>query len=413
MGFGATPQGFNVHAFVVSKHNYMSWEELDLLIGIPKEIMQNERRVSATPETVALMVKDGLTVQVERSAGEGSYYSDDQYIEAGAQIVDDVADIFAKADVIMKVKEPQFNAAKKCSEVEMMREGQYLMTFIHPAAPDNHEMVKALAAKGVISLTLDGVPRITRAQKMDALTSMSTCAGYKGMLMAMDSLTMFTPQVFTAVGMLKPINVLIIGAGVAGLQAIATAKRMGAVVHTADIRPEAEEQGKSVGAAVVKTGVPEDVAVGEGGYAKPVSEEWLAKEREAIKDIVSKCEIVVCTALIPNRKAPILVTEEMLKSMKPGSVVVDISIDQGGNCALTEPGEIVTKHDVIINGIKNLPGRIPTTATWMFSKNIYEMLKYVLKDGKIVLDQNDEVIQGVLTTYGGKVVHEGALEAMS
>ena len=383
-----------------------------MLIGIPKEIMQNERRVSATPETVAMMVKDGLTVHVERSAGEGSYYSDAEYVKAGATIVDDVAEIFAKADVIMKVKEPQYNEAKKCSEVDMMHEGQYLLTFIHPAAPDNHEMVKALAAKGVTAFTLDGVPRITRAQQMDALTSMSICAGYKGMLMALDSLTMFAPMVGTAVGVLKPINVLVIGAGQSGLQAIATAKKMGAIVHAADIRPDAEEQGKSIGSKVVDTGVPADVAVGEGGYAKNLSEEWLEKEREKLKETVAMCEIVITAALVPNMKAPVLITEEMVKSMKPGSVIVDISIDQGGNCELTEPAQIVTKHGVIINGIKNLPGRIPTSSTWMFSKNIYNMLKYLIKDGKIEFDTNDEIIQGILTTCDGKVVHAGALEAM-
>lgn len=383
-----------------------------MVVGIPKEIMQNERRVAGTPETVALMVKDGLTVLVERSAGEGSFYGDAEYVAAGAQIVDDVADIFAKADVILKVKEPQFNEAKGCHEVDMMHEGQYLLTFIHPASPVNHDMVKALAAKGVTSFTLDGVPRITRAQKMDALTSMSTCAGYKGMIMAMDSLSVFTPQIFTAVGMLKPINVLVIGAGVSGLQAISTAKRMGAIVHTVDIRPDAAEQGQSLGAKVQDVGVPAEVAVGQGGYANQISEEWLAKEREAIKDLVAQCDIVFCTALVPNRVAPILVTEEMVKAMKPGSVVVDVSIDQGGNCDLTVPGEVVVKHGVVINGIKNLPGRLPTSSTWMFSKNSYELLKYLLKDGKIEFDLNDEIIQGILTTHQGKVVHEGALEAM-
>jgi len=384
-----------------------------MIIGVPKEIMQGERRVSATPETVSLMVKDGLTVLVEASAGEGSYYSDAEYTEAGGQIIQDVADIFAKADVILKVKEPQFNQVKQCHEVDMMHSGQYLITFIHPASPDNHEMVKAMAKKGVTSLTLDGIPRITRAQKMDALTSMSICAGYKGMLMAMDALPVFVPQIFTAVGMIRPINVLVIGVGQAGLQAIAVAKRMGAIVHAVDIRPEAEEQGKTLGAKIMDIGVPPEVAVGAGGYALSLSNEWLDKERAVLKDLVSKSDIVFCTALVPNRIAPVLVTEEMVKVMKPGSVLVDVSIDQGGNCELTEAGKIVEKHGVIINGIKNLPGLLPGSSTWLFAKNSYEMLKYVLKDGKIILDRDDEVIQGILTTIGGEVVHEGALEAMA
>jgi len=383
-----------------------------MIVGVPKEIMPGERRVAATPETVALMVKDGLTVYVELTAGEGSYYDDEQYLAAGAKVIADVAELFAKADVIMKVKEPQFNKEKGLHEVEMMQAGQYLLTFIHPASPENHEMVKNLAAKGVTAMTLDGIPRITRAQKMDALTSMSTCAGYKGMLMAMDALPVFTPQIFTAVGMLKPIHVLVIGAGVSGLQAIATAKRMGAVVHTVDIRPEATEQGQSVGAKVQDLGIPAEVAVGEGGYAKGLSAEWLEKEREALKKLVVDCDIVFCTALVPNHIAPVLVTEEMVKSMKPGSVIVDVSIDQGGNCALTVPGEIVKKHGVTINGLKNLPGLLPTSSTWMFSKNTYECLKYLIKDGEIQLNQDDEIVQGILTTYNGKVVHQGALEAM-
>ena len=383
-----------------------------MIIGIPKEIMQGERRVSATPETTALMVKNGLTVWVESQAGEGSYYHDAQYIEAGAKIVNDIAVIFAEADVILKVKEPQFNKTKNCHEVDMMRQGQCLISFLHPASPANYEMVKALAAKGVTALTLDGVPRITRAQKMDALTSMSTCAGYKGMLMAMNELTVFVPQIFCAVGMIKPINVLIIGAGVAGLQAIAVAKKMGAIVHAADIRPEAIEQIKSLGAKVVETGIPAEAAIGQGGYANALSEEWLEKEREALKDAVAMSDIVYCAALVPNRLAPILVTENMVKSMKPGSVLVDVSIDQGGNCDITVPAETVVKHGVTINGIKNIPGMLPTSGTWMFAHNILEMLKYIIKDNKIVLDKNDEIIRSILTTCDGKVVHEGALEAM-
>lgn len=383
-----------------------------MIVGVPKEIMPGERRVAATPDTVALMVKEGLEVLVERTAGEGSFYDDAQYIQAGAKMIEDVTELFNNADIIMKVKEPQFNKVKGVHEVDMMHQGQFLLTFIHPASPENHQMVKNLAAKGVTAMTLDGIPRITRAQKMDALTSMSTCAGYKGMLMAMDALPVFTPQIFTAVGMLKPINVLVIGAGVAGLQAIATAKRMGAIVHAVDIRPEAMEQGQSIGAKVQDLGVPVEVAVGEGGYAKGLSDEWLEKEREALKSLVASSDIVFCTALVPNHIAPILVTEEMVQSMKQGSVIVDVSIDQGGNCALTAPGEVVVKHGVTINGIKNLPGLLPTSSTWLFSKNSYECLKYLVKDGEIHLDLADEIVQGILTTYNGEVVHQGALEAM-
>jgi len=254
-----------------------------MIIGVPKEIMHGELRVSAIPETVEKLVKSGAEVLVEKSAGVGAHYLDSQYEEAGARLVEDVAELYEKADVILKVKEPQFNQAKGVHEVEMMHEGQYLITFLHPAAPVNHEMIKNLARKGVIGLTLDGVPRISRAQNMDALTSMSTCAGYKGILLAANELSKFVPQIFCAVGMIKPVNTLIIGTGVGGLQALATAKRLGSVVYAADIRPDAAEQAKSLGAKVVDTGVPADLAVGQGGYALSLSEEVLNKERELLK----------------------------------------------------------------------------------------------------------------------------------
>ena len=295
----------------------------------------------------------------------------------------------------------------------MMHEGQYLITFIHPASPVNHEMVKKMAAKGVISLTLDGVPRISRAQNLDALTSMSTCAGYKGILMAANDLAKFIPQIFCAVGVIKPCNALVIGTGVAGLQALATAKRLGAVTHAADIRPAAAEQAMSLGAKIIDTGVPAEAAVGQGGYANALSEEWILKEREALKDVVKDMDIIFCSALVPSKLAPVIITEEMVKSMKPGSVIVDISIDQGGNCECTVPGETAVKHGVTIEGIKNIPGMLPTSSTWMFAHNIYNLVKYLTKDGTIALDMDDEIVQGILTTIDGKLVHKGAIEAMS
>ena len=281
-----------------------------MLIGIPKEIMHGERRVSAIPETVAKLVKDGAEVWVEKNAGEGAFFHDNQYVQAGAKIVDDVAVIYEKADVILKVKEPQFNHEKNLHEVDMMHAGQVLITFIHPASPVNHDMVRAMAKKGVVGLTLDGVPRITRAQSMDALTSMSTCAGYKGILLAANELPKFIPQIFSAVGMIKPINALIVGVGVGGLQALATAKRLGAVVYAADIRPAASEQAKSLGAKVIELGVPPEAAIGEGGYALPLSDEWLEKERAVLAAELPKMDIVFLSALVPSRIAPILITED-------------------------------------------------------------------------------------------------------
>ena len=383
-----------------------------MTIGVPKEIMQGERRVSSTPETVKKMVGEGAVVLVEKGAGEGAFFADAAYREAGATIVDDVQDIFAKADVILKVKEPQFNTKVNKHEAEMVRDGQYLITFLHPAAPANHEAMKQLAATGVIGITLDGIPRISRAQSMDALTSMSTVAGYKGVLMAANRLAKFMPMVGTAVGMIKPANVLVIGTGVAGLQAVATAKRLGAVVTAVDIRPDAREQSKSLGAKDIDVGVPAEVAIGEGGYAQRLSEEWLNKEREALKPLVKAADIIILSALIPGKLAPILITEEMVASMAPGSSIVDISVDQGGNCELTEAGAVVEKHGVTIDGTKNIPGMMPTSSTWMFANNIYELLSFLARDGKIVLDRNDPIVEGTLTTIDTQIVHRGAREAM-
>jgi NAD(P) transhydrogenase subunit alpha len=355
---------------------------------------------------------DGFQVLVENGAGQSALFSDEMYQQAGAEMLTDCTEIYRRADLILKVKEPLFNDERGLHELEMMHAGQYLMTFIHPASPINHEMVREMAARGVIGLTLDGVPRISRAQKMDALTSMSTCAGYKGMLIAAGKLSKFIPQIFTAVGMVKPGNVLVIGTGVAGLQALATAKRLGAVTYAADIRPDAAEQAKSLGAKVIEIAVPPEIAVGQGGYAQALPAEWLAKEREILKDVVSKMDIIFCSALIPSRKAPVLLTEEMVASLAPGSVIIDISVDQGGNCALTVPGESVVRHGVTIEGSKNIPGMLPTSSTWMFSQNVYHLVKYLTPDGSITLDRNDEIVAGILTTIDGQVVHKGALEAM-
>lgn len=382
-----------------------------MIIGVPKEIMPGERRVAATPETVKAMKDMGLEVLVEKDAGEGAYFHDPEYIAAGAEIVADPSEIFDRADMILKVKEPQFNRNLNLHEVDMMHENQFLITFIHPAAPVNHQMVKNLAARGVISLTLDSIPRISRAQSMDALTSMSACAGYKGSLLAANHLPVFMPMMATAVGMIRPTQALVIGTGVGGLQAIATIKRLGSVVHAADIRPDAAEQAMSLGAKIVDLGVPPEDAVGEGGYAKSLSPENLAKERAILAENIKDKDIVFLSALVPGKQAPILITEDMVKSMKPGSVIVDISIDQGGNCEITPMGTTEEKHHVTIIGIKNIPGMLPTSSTWMFSQNVLNLVKYLVKDGQVQLDMEDEIVREALTTYGGQVVHQGTLEA--
>ena len=383
-----------------------------MIIGVVKEIMHGEGRVSATPETVAMYCADGFRVLVEKGAGAGALFSDQDYAQAGAELLDGPAAVYGQADLVLKVKEPLFNQKLGRHELDLMHAGQCLITFIHPASPVNHDMVRTMAKRGVIGLTLDGVPRISRAQKMDALTSMSTCAGYKGMLIAASDLTKFMPQMFTAVGKIKPCQVMVLSTGVAGLQALATAKRLSAVTHAVDIRTAAAEQATSLGAKIVPSGIPAEIAVAPGGYASHLSEEWLARERDAIREAVSGMDVIFCSALVPSRLAPVLLTPEMVASMAPGSVIVDISIDQGGNCALTVPGETCVKHGVTIEGIKNIPGMLPTSSTWMFARNMYQLVKYLVRDGQMVLDRNDEIVAGILTTLDGEVVHEGALEAM-
>ena len=383
-----------------------------MIIGVPKEIMHDEYRVAAIPETVKKFTADGHRILVEKGAGVGAFFSDEAYAEAGAEIVADVREIYKQADLILKVKEPLFNEQYGVHEIDMMKRGQYIITFIHPASPVNHEMVKKMAANGVIGLTLDGVPRISRAQNMDALTSMSTCAGYRGIVMAAEKLAKFIPPIFCAVGSIKPANVMVIGTGVAGLQALATAKRLGAVTYAADIRSAAREQAQSLGAKVVDLGIPDEVSVAEGGYANALHGEWLEKEREALRPVISKMDIVFLSALVPGKLAPVMVTEDMVKSMAPGSVIVDIAIDQGGNCEITPPGEVETKHGVCLMGVKNIPGFLPTSSTWMFAHNIYNLSKHLIKNDRVELDLNDPIDASILVTDGQKIVHKGALEAM-
>ena len=359
------------------------------------------------------MVDTGAKVLFQEGAGIGSHYMDEAYKEAGVQLVSDAEEIFAQAEVILKVKEPLFNQKKNKHELDMMHEGQYLISFIHPASPANHQMVKHMAENGIIGLTLDGIPRISRAQAMDALSSMSACAGYKGMIMGINDISKFVPFVTSAVGRLKPATVFVIGTGVAGLRALATAKGLGATVYSSDIRAEANNNARSLGAIIVEPGVPEEIAVSpDGKHANQLPEKWLTAERDHFKDIVSKSDIVFCSALIQGKVAPILLTEEMVKTMQPGSCVVDISIDQGGNCAITTPGKVDVKHGVIIQGIKNIPGMLSTSSTTMFSKNIYNLLAYLTKDGEINLDMTDEIVSSILVTKDKTIFHEGALEAM-
>ena len=388
-----------------------------MIIGVPKEIMHEENRVAAIPSTVEKMVALGHTVLVEKGAGVGAFFPDEEYAKAGAKLLDNVCELYEKSDVILKVKEPLFNEKLGKHEVDLMHKGQYLITFIHPANPVNHQMVKDMTAKGVTALTLDGIPRISRAQNMDALSSMSTCAGYKGIILAADVLPKFIPMITSAAVSMKPSNALVIGTGVAGLRAIATAKGLGARVFSCDLRPDANEQAASLGAKIVESGVPVEIGCDydpetKKYKAKKLPDEWLEVERKNLAAAVADADIVFCSALLQGKLAPVIVTEEMVKAMKPGSTIVDISIDQGGNCAITPFGSVETKHGVVLQGIKNIPGMLPTSSTLMFANNIFNLFAYLAKDGKIKLDYEDEIVKGILVCEDGKLVHAGAREAM-
>lgn len=384
-----------------------------MIIGVVKEILKGENRVSVTPEVVKNFKKDNHSVIVEKGAGLNSFFSDESYLSAGAELVDSPKEVYEKADLILKVKEPQFNSVLGIHEVDLMKEGQYLITFLHPASPNNHDLILKLKDKGVISLTLDGVPRISRAQTMDALSSMSTCAGYKGMISAIDKIPKFSPMIGSAVGMIPPAKVLVIGTGVAGLRAVATAKSIGAQVYSTDLRDDANEQAKSLGAEIIDLNIPKKHAVSNDGvYAKELPEKWLIHEKQVLNDLVKEADIVFLTALVFNKEAPVILDKEMTLSMKPGSVIVDVSIDQGGNCELTKAGETIVINNITIDGTKNIPGLIPKSSTLMLSKNIYNLANYLIKDNKLHLDLKDEITSSILVTINNKIVHEGTLEAM-
>lgn len=384
-----------------------------MIIGVPKEILPKEHRVAALPETVREYVKMGFNVLVESSLAEGISRPNAEYEDAGARIIESPEALFARSDIILKVKQPCFNQTVGKHEAEMIREGAILITFLHPAAPSNHEMIRTLCDRNVTSFTMDGVPRIPRAQKMDALTSMSTVTGYKSVLIAADRFPKLIPMIGTAIGTTKPARFLIVGAGVVGLQAIATARRLGAMVKAVDIREEARQEAGSLKAKVVGFEVPPEQATREGGYAKALPPELLERERQTIRPLVEESDILILSALVPGEVAPVLVTEPMVKSMKPGSVIVDVAVDQGGNCAVTEPSREIVKHGVCVCGLANIPGSVPVHASWLYSNNVFHYVENLFKNGVDVPDMDDEIVRHTLVTFQTKIIHAGTLKAMA
>ena len=382
-----------------------------MFIGIPRETLPGERRVAALPETVRSLVQAGYIVGVEAGAGRGALAGDDAYREAGAEVIADPISLYNRSDLILKVKQPCFNSAVGAHEAELLKQGSILITFLHPAAPSNHDLVRTLAERRITSFTMDGVPRTSRAQRMDALTSMSTVTGYRSVLMAANYLAKFVPMVGTAIGTVKPAKFLLVGAGVVGLQAIATAKRLGAAISCVDTRPEAREAARSLGANVEGLEVPEELALGEGGYAKALPPDWLAKEQALLQSLLPEMDVVILSALVPGEVAPLLVSQAMVESMAPGAVIVDVAIDQGGNCALTLAGEVSTHEEVTLVGVQNIPGSMPVHASWLYSNNLLHYVNNLFKNGDI--DWEDDIVKATLVTHEGRIVHAGALKAMA
>lgn len=373
-------------------------------VGIIKETLENERRIAAVPETVSKMTKAGTEVLIESGAGSGSFISDGEFEASGARI-SSRDEILSSADVLLKVNKPTI------AEIEKMKEGAIVISFLQPFS--SPEEIKKLAGRKVSALSMEMVPRITRAQRMDALSTMSTVAGYKVVLLAADASGRFFPMLSTAAGTIPPCKAIIIGAGVAGLQAIATAKRLGAVVTAFDVRPAAGEQVKSLGAEFVSLDVPHEQAEDVGGYAKELPPEFYQKEQEIIRKYSKDADIIISTALIPGKKAPVLITEEMVREMKPGSVIVDMAVEFGGNCTLSEAGKEVVKHGVTIIGFSNIPAMMPVHASLLYAKNVLAFLNLISPDGKSAsLDLEDDIIKGSLITHAGEIVHPAIKEAV-
>jgi NAD(P) transhydrogenase subunit alpha len=366
-----------------------------MIVGVPKETIPGERRVALVPELVAKLTKAGLEVVVQQGAGAEAGFADQQYLEKDARVE---RDVFSKADILLKVQPPT------AEEILQIKEEATLISFLQPYT--NTAGIQALAARKVTAFAMELMPRITRAQPMDALSAMSTVAGYKAVLLAANRLPKFFPLLMTAAGTVTPARVFVIGAGVAGLQAIGTAKRLGAVVEAYDTRPVVKEQVESLGAKFVELGLETKDAEAKTGYAKAQSEEFYRQQREMMLQSVAAADVVIPTALIPGQRAPVLITEEMVQGMRPNSIIVDLAAEQGGNCALTDPGREVVKHGVVIIGPVNLPSTLPFHASQMYSRTVTNFLAHLLKEGKVQLDLSDELTRGPLVTHQKEIVHE-------
>ncbi|ALF55916.1 NAD(P) transhydrogenase subunit alpha [Nostoc piscinale CENA21] len=369
-------------------------------IAVAKEIEVCERRVALNPETVARLVKQGLEVWIEKGAGERSFFSDAAYQAAGAEIISDTAQLWNQADVLLKVSPPQEREDGR-SEIDLLREGSVLISFLNPLG--NPVVAQQLANRKVTALSMELIPRTTRAQSMDALSSQASLAGYKSVLIAAAALPKYFPMLTTAAGTIAPAKVFIMGAGVAGLQAIATARRLGAVVEAFDIRPAVKEEVQSLGAKFVEVKLDEETTAA-GGYAKEISEASKQRTQEVLTEHIKNADVVITTAQVPGRKAPLLVTEEMVAQMKPGSVIVDLAAEQGGNCACTDPGKDIVWNGVTIIGPINLPSSMPVHASQLYSKNLTSLLQLLInKEKALQINFADDIIDAACITHAGEI----------
>jgi NAD(P) transhydrogenase subunit alpha len=380
-------------------------------VFIPRERRPQETRVAATPETVKRMVKLGLEVTVEQGAGEASLFSGAAYETAGARLATNPAEAWETADVVLKVTPPGAFEGLPGHEAEGLKPGAVLIGFLAPHR--NLDMVRLLAAGNVTSFALELVPRVTRAQTMDALSSQASIGGYKAVLLAAWRLPKYLPLLMTAAGTIKPARVVVMGAGVAGLQAIATAKRLGAVVEVSDVRPAVKEQVESLGGRFIELPAAES-GEGQGGYAREMGEDFLRRQREIVQRHLAAADAVITTALVPGRPAPRLVTAEMIRAMRPGSVIVDLAVEQGGNVELSQADREVVENGVLILGPSNLPAAMPHDASLLYARNVFALLQILLdKEGNLAPDLTDEVVAGTLLTHGGAVVHKPTAERLA
>jgi len=372
-------------------------------VGVPREIEQGERRVALVPDTVKILVAAGLEVAVEAGAGAAAYLGDDLYQTAGATVASRAGTLLRDADAVLKVQAPRE------SEISLLKKGAVLISFLQPATQG--DIVRSLATHGITAFSLELLPRISRAQSMDALSSQASAAGYKAVLMAADRIGKLFPMMMTAAGTVAPTRVLVMGAGVAGLQAIATARRLGAVVSAYDVRPAVKEEVHSLGATFIE--LPLETQEGEGGYAREQSEEFLRKQRELIGEHVAKSDVVITTAAVPGRRAPLLVTADMVKGMRPGSVIVDLASETGGNVELTQAGKDVDVNGVTLIGTRNVPSTMPLTTSQLYARNVANLLLHLVKNGVLALDFQDEITKGACVTHGGEIVNERAKQMVS